>query len=219
MSELFFDMKTPGVETPGENGKISTESMEPTLALAAARRAEERRARMSPPGALGLPPLLEARRLEYGIVDAVFQRQPLYDRIILYQFDPFMSSDGKLQGSELYVPDAIQDKEQKSASSGILCGWGPSAQETMASNGVQLGDKVELVRMTPWSIRVDYFASAWEWVLIMRAGDLVTSVDLADRLRKGECKIAYNEDAGRVHVTNPDGERWVPEVPKIAGEY
>lgn len=182
--------------------------------------AKERQKKMSPAGALGLPPLLDERRLKFGITDGAFKRQPLYDRVFLYQIPEFATPDGKFSdGSLIDVPGNVLDKMTQAAPRGILVAVGLAAFDTLGSNGVQLGDVVEFVRMTPWQIAVDKIAGKEESLLVMRAGDLVTSVDLSERLRSGECSMKYLPETRQHVLVDKTGDQWLPGVPFIAAEY
>lgn len=218
MSGLLSDDQPPELEA-GE-GRASIEGMDPTIGLAAQRRSQEIQKRMAPPGSLGLPPLLEKRRIQYGLIDAFFERQMIYDRILLYQIDQFGTVDGRVsEDSPIIAPDIVQARNKNEASRGILVNAGLGALDALTSNGCELGDIVEFVRLTPWSIKLDYFAGQTEWGVVMRAGDLVNSMDLAGRLKRGECKVVWDEEHGQHQIKTPDGKMWHPTMPHIAGEY
>jgi hypothetical protein len=152
-------------------------------------RLERRKAAMAPPGALGLPPKLEERRIEFSIPDIVFTyTQPIYDRIFIFQVSQF-KTDTYGDGGILVMTDEQQDVEKNIAPRGILVSAGLSALDVMWSHGFELGDMVNFVRFSAWRMRVGFSDGIELFVLPMRVGDLISSEDLAGRMRRGELDI------------------------------
>src|SRR5688572_32585004 len=86
------DIKEPEKKSSWEHKGEPKIDLQAELVSPLERRKKELRDSMAPPGALGLPPLLEAQRLKYGIPNGVFKTQAVFDRIFVYPIDPF---DGK----------------------------------------------------------------------------------------------------------------------------
>lgn len=155
-----------------------------------AREEKARWNNMSPPGALDLPDLLEVRRQEHLIVDQVWAAQPVYDRIWIYQtsdFDERTFSDK----SKIVLAESIADAEKKQAPCGVLVSAGLRAMDQLFSNGIHLGDIVEFIEIVPYRRRVG-FIDGWLHVevLVMRAGDIMASQDLAKRIRSKRARLA-----------------------------
>lgn len=144
---------------------------------------ERRESRMSPPGALNLPDLLEARRLEYAIPDGAFAVQASFDRILIWQI-----TDVKKDWSEagLIIPDTAQDRLKKEAPRGILVSAGLSALDSLVSNGYQLGHIVRFLHLAPYVVRCETIRGADYYTRVMDAGDLFGSEDLSEQIRNGD---------------------------------
>lgn len=156
------------------------------------------------PGALGLPALLEKRRLEWEIPDGVFKTCPgaLFDRILLWQI-PLLAKTKQdavtFGGGLIAKSDQSKDKEQREAPRAVIVGAGLQALDSLRSHGVDLGHIVYFSKNTVYSIQVDYIAGKYQRVSIARDGDLILSEDLAEAFAKGEVRV----DCSR--MTNPDG--------------
>lgn len=156
--------------------------------------AKETVAKMSPPGTLGLPPLLEKRRLEWEIPDGVFRTAPggLFDRILIWQIPLLAKSkaeDATFGGGLIHKSDQSRDKEQREAPRGVIVGAGLQALDWLRSHGVDLGHIVYFAKNTVYAIQVDYTAGKWDRVSIARGGDLILSEDLAKAICSGEVKV------------------------------
>lgn len=81
--------------TVGE-GKLDTSGLSPEYVSSLQRLSDSIRARMSPKGELGIPELLDERRLEHGIPDGAFSMECLFDRILVFQIGD--SASGKFGG-------------------------------------------------------------------------------------------------------------------------
>lgn len=188
-------------------------------AAAAEHSATERRKKMSPAGALGLPPLLDQRRLEIGITDGYFRMKMSFSNISLYQLPPFMHGELVSKDSMILVPETAAERERLQAPRGVLLDAGLSAMDVLTTNGYMLGDIVYFVRMSPWEVSVDIVAGREERMVVMPVGSLVSSEDLARRLQAGEVKVVYDEHdhEHQIHDTET-GRMWVPRKPKTAPE-
>lgn len=165
---------------------------------------------MSPKGALGLPPLLDARRLEWRITDGAFALSPLYDRVYLHQIP--MQIGGK-KGA-IHLPDTVRKKEHRSCPRGVLIAAGALALDSIRSNGVDLGHIVRFIHVNPWRLIVDYAEGFEPEVLVMTAGSLTGSEDLADALRSGAVKVEMGSDGKHRYVAK-DGTTWDPTLPWV----
>src|SRR5690349_5617893 len=66
-------------------------------------------ARMTPAGGLGLPPLLDERRLQYGIPDEAFEADALFDRVLVWQINP-KHEDKETFGDTMIIKPETQEK-------------------------------------------------------------------------------------------------------------
>lgn len=146
------------------------------------------KAKMSPPGALNLPPLLDERRLEHGIVDGVFRGACLFERVLVYQIDREQSE--LFEGASRIVrPPTVRQREERTSSLGIVVGAGLRALDVLRSNGVDLGHVVQIIKNAPWRIQVDTVNAQPVHVIVLNAGDILCSLDLGAALIRGAKKI------------------------------
>lgn len=178
--------------------------------------------RMSKKGALGLPKLLDERRLEYGLPDAMFQTATLFDRIYVYQI---ANSDRETYGdTSIIMPKTVQSRIEAETPRGILVSAGATALDHLRSNGVDLGHIVRFIKNAPWKMDVDTIEGHVFSVLVMRDGDLTGSEDLQAALKAGKCKLEVREIGtnGKTEVkhvyVDKSGQVWDPQIPWIADD-
>lgn len=183
---------------------------------------EELRKQVSPAGALGLPPLLDKKRLEWLIPDSAFAAAfgTLYDRILVYKIPMLVKTraEDKTYGGGLIVkPDVGREREQREAPRGVIVGAGLKALDALRSNGVDVGHTVVYIKTSVWSVPNMYVAGKWERLEVLRDGDLIYSEDLSDAVRSKACRLVRNEEG--VHFyEDVDGKRWDPVMPWIADD-
>lgn len=181
---------------------------------------EELKEHMSPPGALGLPPLLDQRRLEYGLPDEIFNAACMYEFIHIYQID-LVDTDKFSKDSLLVRPEALASRDKKTAHRGILVGAGLRALDIGRSNGWDLGHIVNFIQLAPFRQKmVTIRGKDWS-VLCMQAGDIRSSEDLVRDLRGGRAKVRLHElpGGGLEHrLETSEGNSWKPASPWIADD-
>lgn len=162
------------------------------------KKADQIRQTQAKPGALGLPELLDKRRIQYGIPDGVFKEHCLFDRIFVYQIRLRQS---KMAGddSRIALSSIGLRRELESAPYGIIVSAGLPALDKLRSNGVDLGHIVGFIREAPWRKPVEVIDGVEFSILLLRVGDLTGSVDLASMVRYGTCKLHVRE------IENSDG--------------
>ena|SRR6187399_298842 len=179
----------------------------------AERRSAVMRKRMSPPGALGLPKLLDERRLEFGITDGAFSRQAVFDRVFLWQI-PMQKGDKFESDSLIHMPESVQQREKARAPQGIIVSAGLRALDQLRSHGIDLGHKILFCHAAPYHIRYDSVLGLEQHLIIVLAGDIIGSEDLATNLRTREvrCLPRRNEENNTVdHVfIDERGDAWLP---------
>jgi hypothetical protein len=157
------------------------------------KRTEETKAQMSPAGALGLPELLEAQRLKWGIPDGAFKARAVFDRIHIYPLN--FDSDKKTKGG-IYIPMTTQQRDLQNAHRGVLISMGLEAADKCVSHGIELGHIVRTIRNAPHAQECARLSSGPLFYLVMRAGDLTADETQEEKLRSGETKIV---DEGGEH--------------------
>lgn len=159
------------------------------------KRTELIKSRMSPPGALGLPDLLEAQRLLWGIPDGAFKCRAVFDRIHLFPIDLFDNSEF-IPGTNLFRPNANKMKDVQNGHRGILISMGLEAADHCVSHGIELGHIVRTIRNAPHTQECERFDEFSMFYLVMRDGDLTGSETQEEDLRAGRSSI---EDVGGEH--------------------
>lgn len=215
------------IQVPVPKGQVDISDLEKSTDEHARAMAREmlasdnaRRKQISERGALSLPALLDQRRLDYGIIDGAFQRNPSYDWIAVYQI-PWNEGD-TFEGSALIRPETTKAREKEEAARGVLIGAGLLALDALRSNGIDLGHIVTFIKLAPWRLPAGYVAGHTEYVLMLKAGDIVASEDLQRQLRSGACKIesSVNEHGVREHtLVDADGCSWRPQEGYQPGGY
>jgi len=171
------------------------------------------RERMSPRGALGLSAKLDARRLEFGITDGAFRVQAAYDIILVHQIQMMHFAGGRFgEDSRIHLPESAQKAREFSAPRGIVISAGLRALDELRSNGIELGDIISFLHVSPWQIEVDMIGGQMKKVMVMHAGNLIGSEDLTDRLRKREVFVDGPVTA-HVYVNRATGDRAEPVNP------
>lgn len=144
--------------------------------------------RMSPEGALGLPPKLEAARLKHGIPDGFFKYLAGFDRIFVFPLDPFDQSE-KFPGTDIYRPQITKQKDMQEGFRGVLISAGLTAADRLMSHGYELGDIVMTNKNVPFARRVEQLEGFDMFVLVMRDGDLAGNETLQDDIRAGRRRV------------------------------
>jgi hypothetical protein len=164
---------------------------------------------MSPPGALGLPKLLEERRWEHGITDGFFRWQPVFDRLYVFQV-PARNSLTYIPGGKIVMTDQARSREQFECPQGIIVGAGLLALDQLRSNGIDLGHRVMFIRNAPYRVEVDMCGGKRIYALPLVAGDLVASFDAAAEMRTRKQRVRYNDEARQHELIDGDGKVWHP---------
>lgn len=169
------------------------------------------------PGAFpDLPPLLEKRRLEYGIPDGAFSMHALYGRILIWQIA--LDEEERFKGSVLFKANVTQDKEQYTAPKGIIVSAGLSALDYLRANGSDLGHKVAFVRLSPYAFEVDRVGRGIpQELVILQAGDLIADYDLQESVRKGESQVV--QDKCTHFYRDAGGFLWKQNDPALEPDY
>lgn len=193
------------------------EKLDPDVRSKVERRSAAVSRHMSPPGALGLPPLLEHRRLLFGITDGAFAFQPFHDKLLVHQIPTKPETYG---GGIIHKTEIAIDREERECPVGVIVAAGAMALDSLRANGVDLGHIVLFQRLAPWRHETDY---TWrdEKVMLLRAGDIVGSVDLGDALRSGKIKLEFDAKLyEHTYLNTETDEMWHPSKaePFVSGD-
>lgn len=175
---------------------------------------------MSPEGGLGLPELLDQRRLAYGIPDEVFSEQAIFNRVFVWQ----LPAEGDTYGeTSIVIPEKIKKGMAESEAGGIIVGAGLVALDELRSHGVDLGHRVSFPRLAPSRRVLGVIGSNSDvcTVVVLQSGDVISSRDLATNIRAGHCKVMGVERKGVVHhvLTDAEGKFHMPQMGNVQDEY
>ena len=178
---------------------------------------------LAPAGSLGLPKLLDEKRLKYGITNGAFKVQPAFDRVLIKQL-AFDDSD-TYGGGLIVKTDHTKKRETNETPRGIIISAGLEAMDFLHGHGMAVGHTVRFIKQLAWMMPVDTINNVDMFVTPLIVGDIVASEDLAEALSKGECRIEPREiemDDGvkRVeHVyVDKDGQLWQQTTPFMPGD-
>jgi hypothetical protein len=155
----------------------------------AKRRTALIKEKMSPPGALGLPPRLEEARLKYGITDGAFKSQASFDRIFVFPIDAFEGEEAEKTTGGIFKPELTKLKDKQEGHRGVLISAGLTAMDRLMSHGYELGDIVTSNKNVPFARRCDLISNIPMFYLVMRDGDLAGNESLMERIRSGQQKV------------------------------
>lgn len=176
----------------------------------AIRALETRREMMSPPGQiLGSTklveayPLLEQRRWEYMIPDSAWDMHPAYDRLLAYQIP--MTGKRAAEKSRIIMSAAGEDRARRTSPEGIVLVAGLEALDVLRAHGMDVGHHVGFIQNYLWSKPIRGLGdAAEERVAVLRAGDLIGSVDTARDFASGvtafESLDGIHHIKGRVRI-------------------
>ena len=184
--------KEPEVaELPGARYQVDTEGE------TAKKRTAEIKALMSPPGALGLPELLEYQRLKWGIPDGAFDCRAVFDRIHIFPIDFEGQGDKETYGNtSIHRPKVVKQRDEQNGHRGILISMGLTAADHCVSHGIELGHIVRTIRNAPHAQECARISFGSMFYLVMRDGDLTGSETQEQDIRAGISKIV---DEGGEH--------------------
>lgn len=167
---------------------------------------------MSPKGTLGLPKLLEAKRWKYGIPDQVlFNQHAVFNKVLVLQV-PEEETD-TYAGGVIIKPETVKTRELVEAPRGVIISAGLQALDELRSNGVDIGHTVGFTRLAPFRRPVATIAGQRVHLVVLHAGDIIDSEDLAQALKARRARIVAkpNEEGVNIHqFIDEDGKAWSP---------
>lgn len=168
-------------------------------------------ANFSPPGALGLPKLLEEKRIKYAIPDSAWGSQAVFNKILVWQI-PVDHSD--TYGGGLIAKTEVQKKRELSeAPRGVIVSAGLQALDELRSHGVDVGHTVYFTHLAPFRKRLPSIAGREPSLVILHSGDVFDSEELAQNLKARRCRIINKETPEGIlqhFFCDENGKVWNP---------
>lgn len=167
----------------------------------------------APGGILGLPPLLEKRRLSIPLIDQLFTIEAVYDKILVYQLSAIDMLEGTAgKNSLIMAPAMTSHREHAEAPRAIIISAGTDALDNLRSHGMDLGHIIIMQREAPYGIRVATVGGKKRILMILDAGDICGSEDLSFEMSAGRCESYYDTKENTHKYRDPrTGNAWSPE--------
>ncbi len=172
----------------------------------------EARKHFALPGTLGLPKLLDAKRVKHGIPDSAFKQHPMFNQVLIWQIR--LEESDTYGGGIIQKTEAVKKRELTEAPRGVIVGAGLTALDQLRSHGADIGHTVFFTNLAPFRLRLPMI-SGKEWVLvIVQAEYIFASEELAQNLTNRTCRIVSKEtsEGGNEHYFCDDnGKVWKPQ--------
>lgn len=168
------------------------------LNLVAKNIADKLEASLKPKGYYNIPPLLDERRLEYGIPNGAFESYPAFDKVYIHQL-PFNTQKTYASDGMILRPDQINAYDRNTAPRGILVAAGLQAMDAIYSTGIEIGHIVRFKKMSPFVMIVDTIDGHDLSIYVVRDGDIDASEDMAKHI---------NSKHGKIENVSPEGKSY-----------
>lgn len=171
---------------------------------------KEIEANFSPPGVLGLPRLLEDKRVKYGIPDSAWKSQAVFNKILVWQLP--IDEAATYGGGLIVKTDERKARERNEAPRGIIVSAGLQALDELRSHGVDLGHTVHFTHTAPFRKRLSAIAGKEPSLVILHSGDIFDSEELAETLKSRRARIVAREVDGVTEhfYCDETGKAWTP---------
>jgi hypothetical protein len=174
---------------------------------------------MAKAGKLKLPPLLEERRLRYGIPNGAFARHAQYDRVLLFQIEEWCTGTYG-DGGAIVMPDDWAAVKKAENPRGVIVSAGLHALDVLRTNGMELGHIVTFVRMAPFRTPIDTVAGHHFYLIVQNVGDIIDSEDTQEAISTGRVRVEWDEDKAQHYFYDVKAKkRWDPQSPWRGGDY
>jgi len=123
--------------------------------------------------------------------------------------------------SLIHMPESVQQREKAKAPQGIIISAGLTALDHLRSHGIDVGHKVLFCHAAPYHIRYDTVLGLEQHLIVLLAGDIIGSEDLASNLKNRTVRyLAKRNEQGAVEHRFIDerGESWLPDG-NVYGEH
>lgn len=134
--------------------------------------------------------------------------QPVYDRVFLWQWPEAWYDSDKADGTSLYVTDVRRDRNAQNTPRGIVIGIGLGAMDALRSHGIWLGHIVHFGAHSPYRRPLDNTDK--KYLVMLHAGDLTGSEDLARLMDEGKVSVSWDADAKQHVLVDAAGVAWDP---------
>jgi hypothetical protein len=175
---------------------------------------EELLRHISPEGALGLPRLLDEKRIQWGIPDEAFTHsQACFNKVLVWQTP--LNTDATYEGTLILKPDSVQKRDRMEAPRGVIVSAGLQALDALRSHGVDLGHTVGFCRVAPFRKHFATIGGVQLSLIILHASEIIDSEDLNKAIRERRVRFRAEEHEGVMthYYIDENGKRWHPVAP------
>ncbi len=154
--------------------------------------------------------LLKKRIKEFAIPPAALNRQPLWDKVIIWRLD---TREEKTAGG-LYIPEKVTHKDGTESDlqtiishRGVLLKAGLRALDSLRDYEVELGHIVHFGRYAGQDetvVKRGAGAADEAHIVVLSLAEITSSEDLALNLSNGTASIEYDDATGQHHMVNKD---------------
>jgi hypothetical protein len=170
------------------------------------------------------PRKLLERMVEWGLPKEGLELTPAFDRVLMmhvmpkgYVKIPKKNPDdpsektawGFLGSGSIVMPASSETREKDMAPRGFLVSAGAAGLEQLRTNGINLGDYVYLIRLSPYRLAVGRNSAGLILLTATRAQDIIASEDKVKRIEDGKILRKWtqtNKFSGYVYETAPGFE-------------
>ncbi len=162
------------------------------------------------PGTMGLPRLLDDKRVKYGIPASAWKSQAVFNKILVWQLP--IDEASTYGGGLIVKTDERKARERNEAPRGIIVSAGLQALDELRSHGVDLGHTVHFTHTAPFRKRLPAIAGKEPSLVILHSGDIFDSEELAETLKARRARIVSREVDGVTEhfYCDENGKAWTP---------
>ena len=163
-------------------------------------------------GTIGLGPLVDRKRRQYGIPDeAFFSQCAVFNRVLVAQI-PEEEGD-TYEGSVILKTEIAKKRDLVEAPRGVIVSAGLQALDELRSNGFDIGHTVGFTRLAPFRRPFATIGGERLTLIVLVAGDIVDSEDLGQALKSRRARVVAkpNEEGVMIHqFVDENGKVWSP---------
>ncbi len=162
------------------------------------------------PGALGLPRLLDEKRIKYGIPATAWKSQAVFNKILVWQLP--IDESATYGGGLIVKTDERKARERNEAPRGVIVSAGLQALDELRSHGVDIGHTVHFTHTAPFRKRLPAIAGKEPSLVILHSGDIFDSEELAETLKARRARIIARDVEGVTQhfYCDETGKAWTP---------
>jgi hypothetical protein len=153
---------------------------------------DEYEATLKPLGHFNIPDLLDKRRLEFGIPNEVFEGQPIFDRVYIFQISDAHAQETYVKGGTILMSDHAIKARKEITPRGVLVSAGLKALDALRSNGVEIGHIVRFQKLAPFVMYYNTCLPVPMSVTVVRDGDVIESEDLGKAIYTDRTTVVAN---------------------------